>query len=193
MESLSYRTGNDARRGGLDITISLTPEEVAAIGSDASALADWFDTTLWALAMLRSDTNTRGKEAGRRMTAADLSYVITDLDSRLLPRLQGILTSAIRQQARLGGTLGDLARAMDAPKSTAQSRRATTTSHPANTWELWASQGGPAMERCVACGKPAVGGDPIVTTDDDDAPYRIHRSHTEDKRSGFRGVPYIQD
>ncbi|MFF7771772.1 hypothetical protein ACFZC7_35410 [Streptomyces massasporeus] len=41
--------------GGMDIMVSLTAEEIAAIGSaEAEGLADWFDTALWGQAMLRT-------------------------------------------------------------------------------------------------------------------------------------------
>lgn len=196
MDSISYQHGDNARRGGVDITISLSPEEAAALGGEAGILTDWFDTALWALALFRNGRTDRATLApSRDVTSDDLYTVINDLDHRLLPRLQGVRDAAIRRHQELGGSLGDLALAMDVAKSTAQSRRNVVMNRPdgPTSWERWAIQGGPqGRERCKACGHPARPSDPIVTTVDDDG-YRIHRSHTEDPRDGFHGAAYTQD
>ncbi|WP_327707548.1 hypothetical protein OG530_41005 (plasmid) [Streptomyces decoyicus] len=134
--AISYRTGKDAREGGLDITISLTAEESAAAGF-VDNLGDWFDTALWALAILRSGRVDRTD--GHALTAADLYTVINDLDHRLLPRLEGIRDAAVRRHAELGGTYGDLALAMDTSRSTAQYRRDALTAKSPNVWENWAT------------------------------------------------------
>ncbi|MFF7013226.1 hypothetical protein ACFY9Y_35030 [Streptomyces fimicarius] len=148
MTTPTYRTGADAALGGLDITISLTPAEAAALGSEADTLADWFDTALWALAMLRTGTNEHGHLPGqdvREVTPDSLYTVINDLDNRLLPRLQGIRDAAIRRHNELGGSLNNLALAMDVSKSTAQSRRNAVLDgrdRPSH-WENWAVKDGP--------------------------------------------------
>ncbi|WP_097922966.1 hypothetical protein [Streptomyces sp. wa1063] len=190
----SFRSGADAIRGGLDITISLTPGEAEALGMEAATLADWFDTALWALALLRNGHNERGAEPGtaKDVTPETLYTVINDLDHRLLPRLQGVRDAAVRRHMELGGSIGELALAMDVPKSTAQSRRNVMASRQGDLalWQNWAVEGGPeGRERCKACGHPARPSDPIVTTTDEDS-YRIHRSHIEDERSGFHGTGY---
>ncbi|MEU3855677.1 hypothetical protein [Streptomyces sp. NPDC029554] len=132
--------------GGMDITVSLTAEEVTAIGSaEAEGLADWFDTALWGLAMLRTGQICR--DEGARTTevqAAEMDTVIRDLDVKLLPRLQGIRDAAIRQHRELGGTLTALAAAMDAPRSTAQTRREALEKPGPRTvssraWQEWAT------------------------------------------------------
>lgn len=143
MKTLSYRSGSDALNGGIDITISLPPEEADALGLEAQLLADWFDTALWALATLRTGTNVRAdaSPANRDVTASTLYDVINDLDNRLLPRLQGLRDAAIRRHAELGGSLGQLATAMDVAKSTAQSRRNVVTRRDRpSRWEQWALQ-----------------------------------------------------
>lgn len=184
----SFRSGPDAIRGGLDITISLTPGEAKALGAEAATLADWFDSALWALSLLRTGLNDRGWEP-RDVTPEALYTVINDLDHRLLPRLQGVRDAAVRHHQELGGSLGDLALAMDVAKSTAQSRRNAVMNRPEPTaWERWAIEGGPERERCVACGHPSRPSDPIVTTTDDDS-VRIHRSHATTPSSGFFGTP----
>ncbi|MFF2902833.1 hypothetical protein [Streptomyces sp. NPDC057966] len=144
----SYRTGANAALDGLDITISLTPGEAAALGVDADMLADWFDTALWALALLRTGDNEHGNSPGenaRDITADTLYTVINDLDHRLLPRLQGLRDAAIRRHNELGGSLNNLALAMDVSKSTAQSRRNAVLDgrDRPSAWENWAVKDGP--------------------------------------------------
>ncbi|MCX4871113.1 MULTISPECIES: hypothetical protein [unclassified Streptomyces] len=127
MESLSYRTGEDARWGGTDITISLTAREAAALSPDLEMLADWFDTALWALAAMRTGESYRGPGTlgeGRTIGTGDAYDMITALDHRLLPRLEAIRDAAIRRHEELGGTVQELADAMDvSSRSTAQYRR----------------------------------------------------------------------
>jgi len=131
---LDYQYGDDARQGATDIIISLTPEEVRRLGVDAAVLADWFDTALWVLARLRN---------GHEMTAQDWHTAINDLDHRLLPRIEGIRDAVIRAHAAAGGSVGDLALAMDVPRSTAQYRREVLLAAPPGLWESWALSGGP--------------------------------------------------
>lgn len=138
----SYRTGPESIRGGLDITISLTPGEAQALGTDAADLADWFDTALWAIALLRTGLNERGGEQ-QAITPDTLYTAISDLDRSLIPRLQGARDAIIRLHQELGGSIGQAKRAMDVAKSTAQSRRNAVTHRPETAWELWATKGGP--------------------------------------------------
>jgi hypothetical protein len=132
--------------GGMHITVSLTAEEVVAIGSaEAEGLMDWFDSALWGLAMLRTGHICR--DEGARTTevhAAEMDTVIRDLDVKLLPRLAGVRDAAIRRHRELGGTIGALAAAMDAPRSTAQTRReALENPGPravsSRAWQEWAT------------------------------------------------------
>lgn len=194
MESLSYRYGDNARHGGMDIVLSLTPDEVAALGIEgAGELADWFDTALWALTMFRNGANSRGPldtdPDSVNVTADRMAHVVRDLDHDLLPRLQGLRDAAIRRHQELGGSINALATAMDVAKSTAQSRRNAVLKGTASTWERWVVQGGPQdREFCGACGHPGRPTDPIVTTTGDDA-FRIHRSHATTPGNGFFGTP----
>ncbi|WP_424217788.1 hypothetical protein ACN20G_37145 (plasmid) [Streptomyces sp. BI20] len=145
MQTLSYRHGAAAQRQGVDITISLPPGEADAISGDP--LEDWFDSALWALSLLRTGINHRAPLPGGpgTLTADTWARVISDLDHRLLPRLEGIRDAAIRRHAEAGGTIGDLALAMDTARSTAQSRRAAvlTGRDRPSVWERWAEAGGP--------------------------------------------------
>ncbi|WP_051842914.1 hypothetical protein [Streptomyces sp. NRRL F-5193] len=186
----SFRSGPDAIRGGLDITISLTPAEAEALGMEAATVADWFDTALWALALLRNGYSDRGGQGAKDVTPEALYTVINDLDHRLLPRLQGVRDAAVRRHQELGGSIGDLALAMDVPKSTAQSRRNVVMGKAPASWERWATEGGPERPRCAACGHPARPTDALVVTDEG---FQIHRSHTEDPDSGFHGATVVHD
>lgn len=130
--------------GGMDLTIRLTAAEADAIGpAEAEGLVDWLDTAMWALSVLRSNLTTRSDDP-RDITASDLHAVIRDMHRKLLPRLSGIQDAVIRRHGELGGSLGQLAAAMDSARSTAQDRReALDRTGPrraaAARWERWAA------------------------------------------------------
>lgn len=189
MSTLTFRNGKSAARGGLDITISLSPEEATAAGMEATVIADWMDTYFWALAMLRTGTNTRTEEQ-RPDVAGDWYTVLNDLEHRLTPRLQGVVDAAIRRHHAQSGTLGELALSMDCAKSTAQSRRDAVLKgrNRPSIWENWATGSPRGAQVCEACGHLESEGDPLVITTEDGA--RIHRSHTIDPESGFYGAAF---
>ncbi|MFD4400815.1 hypothetical protein [Kitasatospora sp. NPDC058478] len=135
--SLTFRNGDDAFKRGLDITISLTPSQAKALGPEVSTLADWFDTALWALAWLRSGQSIDGQP--HAFTLDDFHTAINDLDHRLLPRLEGVRDAMIRAHAEAGGSVGDLALAMDVSRSTAQYRRETLLNKTPAVFESWAT------------------------------------------------------
>lgn len=141
MDPISYAHGDDARMGGVDITISLTPSQAKALGGEAGTMADWFHTGLWAMALLRSGRNAQGEPyiAGPN----DWYTAINDLDHRLIPRLEGVRDAVVRAHAQGGGSVGDLALAMDVARSTAQYRREALLKSMTSTWENWAVDGGP--------------------------------------------------
>jgi hypothetical protein len=144
-ETITYAYGDDARKNGVDITISLTPEEQAYLGADASNLADWIDSALWTLVMLRTGHIMRRPETPLA-TADDWYIAINDLGHRLIPRLEGIRDAAILAHAGAGGSVGQLASALDTARSTAQYRREALTSPDrlvTPTFERWAREGGP--------------------------------------------------
>ncbi|MFB8384960.1 hypothetical protein [Streptomyces rubiginosohelvolus] len=161
MDPISYTHGDDARMNGLDITISLTPAQAKAIGGEAGTMADWFHSALWAMAMLRTGRNSAGEPyfAGPN----DWYTPINDLDHRLIPRLEGIRDAVVRAHARSGGTVQDLALAMDVPRSTAQHRREVLTRATPSGWESWAEDGGPEdkgrIEDPYKPGTPVADGD----------------------------------
>lgn len=133
MDPIHTSSGERARLGGLDVTISFTPEEAEALGIEAGMLADWLHSALIALARLR-----RGE-----MTTERAWDAITAVQTRLLPRLEGVRDASIRAHADAGGTYGDLALAMDVSRSTAQYRRDVLSSSEPSMWEVWATSGGP--------------------------------------------------
>lgn len=133
----------------LEITLHIGPEDAAALGGEAGLLTDWFLTALRALVALRMGEVDRETETGqivRGPATVDTWYwVINDLGTRLTPRLEGIIAAAIRAHAAAGGSIGNLALAMDvAPRrSTAQTRREKVLDTEPSGWELWATDGGP--------------------------------------------------
>lgn len=143
---IDFTHGKNARQGGMDVIISLNPAELDALGSDAAMAADWFDTALWALAMLRTGTNHRHPQH-QEVTAGALYTVINDLDHRLIPRLEGIRDAAIRVHIDAGGTDRDLSLAMDTDESTAKLRRQLVQESAPHLFENWARSGGPDQSR----------------------------------------------
>jgi len=144
-EPLTFREGDDARYSeGVDVTLSFTREEAAAIGGELGPIADTLHSALWALAILRTghvraDQDQRKDARPERPATPDTWYtVINDLEHRLLPRIEGIRDAAMRAHAATGGSVGQLARAMDVPRSTAQYRRETLQRSMPSTWETWA-------------------------------------------------------
>jgi hypothetical protein len=143
----TYREGAEATSpGGLDITVHLTRGETAALGTEASQLINWIHTALMALSTLR----TGQMEYAEGPAAPDANWwywPINDLETKLLPRLRGIRDAVIRRHAGAGGSYGQLGRAMDVSKSTAQRRRDSLMEKAPSFWEDWASAGGPMSNR----------------------------------------------
>ncbi|MBC2869824.1 hypothetical protein [Streptomyces mexicanus] len=137
-DPITYVPSNESRLGGGDIVISLTPEQSQKLGMEAGILADWFHSALWALAMLRTVN-----PAADGVPSSTWHTMINDVDHQLLPRLEGIRDALIRAHDSSGGSVGDLALAMDVPRSTAQYRRDVLRRSQKSTWEDWAVFGGP--------------------------------------------------
>jgi len=130
----------------VSVTIHLTRAEAAALGAELSTITDWYASALLALVALRTgrlDGDTAATGPGRT-TAADWHALISDVDRRLMPRLTGIRDALIRAHAAAGGSIGDLAVAMDVPRSTAQARRQAVLTRD-SAWEVWAITGGPGL------------------------------------------------
>lgn len=118
-----------AENGTTEIVISLTSEQAAALGFDAWQLADYFHSAMLGIEALRTGTEDR-----RKIDAA--LFAVT---RRIEHRMEGLGDALVRRHAELGGSLGDLATAMGAPRSTVQSRRKVVMRRPAGAWENWAT------------------------------------------------------
>lgn len=139
-----FRYGDEAHNRGVDITLSLTPDENRATGGSSGLYVDWLKTALLGLAALREGTGNR-----------DTWYwTVNDLETHLIPSLQGIRDAAIRQWANDGGSYGDLGLALNAKRSTAQYRRDQLTAKPPQAPETWVFSGLPKDPRmtCPRCG-----------------------------------------
>jgi hypothetical protein len=121
--------------------IEAGPEAPAAVislkgehlGAEVAPLMDWVDTIVMSLENLRSGAwDRRGPSA-----VAGIDMAITHLIHRLEPRLEGIKDALVRAHIAAGGSHGELARAMDVARSTAQSRVKRLPDEPSH-WEKWA-------------------------------------------------------
>jgi DNA-directed RNA polymerase specialized sigma24 family protein len=143
---LTYRRGKSARRGGLDLVISLTPEQVEALGGrDAVELGEALDTLLVGVAVLRAAQRTdapagSGADLKDPSVEGELDWterLIYDL-FYLRERVAGASRAAIRLHEEQGGTYGELADAMGVTRATAQRRRDSVTRATPNRQERWA-------------------------------------------------------
>ncbi|MEU3620722.1 hypothetical protein ABZ725_52115 [Streptomyces sp. NPDC006872] len=161
VDPIGFVPANESRLGGGDIVISLTPAQSKALGPEVGTMADWLHSALYAMALLRTGRGIDGQPyfAGPN----DWHTPINDLDNRLIPRLEGIRDAAVRAQASSGGTVQDLALAMDVSRSTAQYRREALLNARPSTWEQWAEDGGPddkgRIEDPYKPGTPVADGD----------------------------------
>lgn len=144
---LSTRTGEQALRGGMDLVVSLTADQQAALGVDAGLLAEAFDTVLVGLAALRSGQDPR--PVGGRVSMKDQptsaglmwdEWLLADT-AALLARVEGTQQAAIRAHAEHGGSYGRLAAALGVARATAQSRRDELHRSGPGAGELWATGG----------------------------------------------------
>ena len=124
--------------GGLDVTLHLGPVESQAARSELHELATGLRTTLWALGVLRTGTVT-DDDGVRAPRARDWREVVFAVYYRLIGRLEGVGAAAVRAHAVAGGSVGDLASAMNVPRSTAQHRRAVILAAEASGAERWAT------------------------------------------------------
>jgi hypothetical protein len=120
MDDLRFNDETPTHPGGIDVTFCLTPEEATAIGPDANQFFDQLHSAVSALVMLRNQT----------LTPNHAYTLINDLGTRLIPRLEAIRDETVRAHSVMGGSVGQLARAMDVPRSTAQGRRDAILANP---------------------------------------------------------------
>lgn len=142
---LTYRRGANARRGGLDLVVSLTPDQEAALGGDVVDLAEALDTVLVGIAALRTGADPEHPTGGASLKDKPISagldwdeWLLADT-ATLLTRLRGVQDAAIRAHADHGGSYGALARALGTARSTAQSRRDELARSEPEAAERWAT------------------------------------------------------
>lgn len=124
------------------ITIHLSKADQEALGMESGIVTDWFLSALRTLVALRTgevdrETAAAGIERGEA-TKNTWYWAINDLDTHLLPALEGIRDAAIRRHAEAGGSYGDLALAMGVKRSTAQTRRDALLATDPSEREVWA-------------------------------------------------------
>ena len=120
---LSYRYGAEASNGGVDVVLGMNPTEGAALGPDGALLADQLLSALVAMVALRREGYVSDDPALVREGKEFWAAIITDLDRRMLPAIEGIRDAAVRAHHAAGGSLADLGEAMNGPRPTAQYRR----------------------------------------------------------------------
>ena len=126
----------------LAITLHIGREDAVALGMESGIVTEWFVTALRTLAALRTGQVDR-EDAGRiyrgPATADTWYWGINDLETHLLPALEGIRDAAVRAHHAAGGSIGNLADAMGVDaRSTAQSRRKNVINADPSERELWA-------------------------------------------------------
>lgn len=142
-------TGTEAARGGLDLVLSLTPDQAEALGTDAGAIAEAVDTVLVAIAALRTgyDPSVTLQEIRESGSLKDRpvsggsgwhTWVLSDA-TYLQARLDGVLHATVRGFAGEGTSYGQLAVALGIPRATAQKRRDTVCKEAPSPAELWAT------------------------------------------------------
>ncbi|MER5354662.1 hypothetical protein ABT093_30565 [Kitasatospora sp. NPDC002551] len=142
--ALRYDYGTAAQHG-FGMTIDLLPTETRAVGrADADEVASILGTALWALTLLRTGKDGRaGRDneppQARPVTVENWHQVISTLETARTTLLSGITAAAIRTHRMAGGSIADLARAMDAPRSTAQARQTKVVNSAVSEWEAWAT------------------------------------------------------
>jgi len=134
---LHYRDGADAARGGMDLIVSLTAEQRAVLGPDAADLAEAFDSLLNGVASLRTgEQNERTSLKDGRTDQGWYEWLIADLQT-LRAKIDAVESAAIRRHAGEGGSYGELARAMNVSRATAQGGRDRVMATDPSEVEQW--------------------------------------------------------
>ncbi|GLY54848.1 NUDIX domain-containing protein [Lentzea sp. NBRC 102530] len=142
-------TGEGTKRGGLDLVMSLTPDQADALGPDAYTIAEAVDTVLVALAALRTghdpdvtleEIRSSGSMKDRPVSSAPIwhTWVLSDT-TKLQAFLEGVLHATLRGYAGEGASYGQLATVLGIPRATAQTRRDAVCKAAPNPAELWAT------------------------------------------------------
>ncbi|WP_225439621.1 NUDIX domain-containing protein [Amycolatopsis eburnea] len=141
---LNYNKDANARRGGVDLVISLTKDQADALGDAVTEFGEALDTVLVGLAALRSGRDPI-RAGGPSLKDTPVSagtmwqeWVLQDV-ATLTSRLEGVQAATVRAHAEAGGSFGALATAMGVARATAQSRRTELLRGEPDAAELWAT------------------------------------------------------
>lgn len=126
---LSYSYGDDARHGGADATLSLTPEQAEALGVDLCLIVEAVDTVLAAIAAHRGAPQPADTLKGDRENLAWHEWVLTDT-TQLQCWLDGVRAATIRAHHGLDGSHGERAKAMGIRRNTAAARTKVVVDNP---------------------------------------------------------------
>lgn len=146
---LDEQEGVRAKRGGYDLTISLTPDQAEALGVHAYDLVDALDTVLVGLAALRTGADPVDPKEGYSLKDSpiekgkDWQEWLIGSATVLLDRVGAVRAAAIREHVSQGGSYGQLAAAMGVSRTTAQRRRTTVTDTDPTPAEQWATNPAP--------------------------------------------------
>lgn len=141
--------GKRAKRGGYDLTISLTPDQAEALGVHAYDLAEALDTVLVAIAAARTGADPVDPKEGHDLKDTPVSDAkrwsqwVIGAATTLLDRVDAVRAAAIREHAEQGGSYGELANAMSVTRATAQTRRNTIVRSEPTPQEQWVSSPAP--------------------------------------------------
>jgi ADP-ribose pyrophosphatase len=142
-------TGEGTERGGLDLVLSLTPDQAEALGPDAYTIAEAVDTVLVAIAALRTgydpsvtleEIRSSGSMKDRPVSGGSSwhTWVLSDT-TKLQALLEGVLHASIRGYADDRTSYGQLATVLGVARGTAQTRRDAVCKAAPNPAELWAT------------------------------------------------------
>lgn len=120
---------------------------------DLSLLTSHFDTALTSLAQLR-DGKWRLDGSKDAITLGQIYDGLNSLSHYLEPRLAGLASALIRAHFDAGGTYGELAKALDTSRSSAQSRAIRVRSAGPGVWEKWATREGDPVDYPAADVRP---------------------------------------
>lgn len=117
--------------GGATYTVTLTPQESAALYLDGPVMFDWATDWMAAVAALRTTPDDA--------PPSRWAPLLHTLAAQLAPRVDGTLDALVRAHMDAGASHGQTANAMDTARSTAQHRRQTLGRTDPSVWENWAT------------------------------------------------------
>jgi hypothetical protein len=133
--------------GGMDFHLTLTADQLKALGEDAGLVLRRTAYLIDGLAALRAGGQwMAGAGQLRPAVPADWALVISAV-TELSVVGEAVTAAAVREHADTGGSVSELGWVMNVPRGTAQNRRekwigTTRTPQPPGRPERWAREGG---------------------------------------------------